>query len=221
MKETWKTINLLLNKRSKTTNIKSLKVDDQFIVDNTEIAQSMNKFFCSVGEKLSDHIPQQPNPMLSNEYVVNQPSTQFRFEAVSPVGAERSLMKMKISFRFGSDGIASHFLKIAFPAISSSLCRIYNLSMETGVFPDSWKEARVAPIFKSGNADDCSNYRPKSVLTVLSRLFEKLIYGQQYKYLVSNKHLYSDQNSFRHLHSVVSCLLKCTNDWYFNIDRGK
>ena len=53
---------------------------------------------------------------------------------------------MKISFGFGSDGIASHVLKIAFPVISSSLCGIYNLSMETGVFPDSWKEARV-PIF--------------------------------------------------------------------------
>ena len=57
LKETWKTINLLLNKRSKTTNIESLKVDDQDVVDNAEIAQSMNKFFCRVGEKLSDDIP--------------------------------------------------------------------------------------------------------------------------------------------------------------------
>ena len=61
----------------------------------------MNKFFCSVGEKLSDDIPRQPNPLLSNEYVVNQPSTQFRFETVSPVDAERALMKMKIPFGFG------------------------------------------------------------------------------------------------------------------------
>ena len=119
LKETWKTINSLLNKRSKTTNIESLKEDDKYAVDNAEIAQSMNKFFCSVGEKLSDDIPQQPNPLLCNEYVVNQPSTQLRFEAVSPVGAERALKKMKISFGFGSAGIASHFLKIAFPVISS------------------------------------------------------------------------------------------------------
>ena len=62
--------------------------------------------------------------------------------------------------------------------LSSSLCEIYNLSIETGVFPDSWKEARVAPIFKSGKADDRSNYRPISVLPVVSRLFEKLIYDQ-------------------------------------------
>ena len=89
------------------------------------------------------------------------------------------------------------------------------------MFPGSWKEARVAPIFKSGKPDDFSNYRPTSVIPVVTRLFEILIYDQLYKYLDSNKHLYSDQHYFRHLHLVVSCLLKCTNNWYFNIDRGK
>ena len=128
---------------------------------------------------------------------------------------------MKTSFSFGSDGIASHFIKIAFPIISHSLCRIYNLSIESGIFPDSWKIARVAPIFKSGSSEDRSNYRPISVLSVVSRLFEKLIYDQLYEYLDSNKHLFIDQYGFRNLHSVVSCLLNCTNDWYVNIDRGK
>ena len=129
---------------------------------------------------------------------------------------------MKTSFGFGSDGIASHFIKIAFPIISRSPCRIYNLSIESGIFPDSWKIARVAPIFKSGSTEDRSNYRPISVLpVVVSRLFEKLIYDQLYEYLDSNKHLYIDQYSYQNLHSVVSCLMNCINDWYVNIDRGK
>ena len=50
---------------------------------------------------------------------------------------EKALKKMKTSFGFGSDGIASHFIKIAFLVISHSLCRIYNLSIESGIFPDS------------------------------------------------------------------------------------
>ena len=53
------------------------------------------------------------------------------------------------------------------------------------------------------------------------RLFEKLIYDQLYEYLDSNKPLLKDQYGFRNLHSVVSCLLNCANDWYVNIDRGK
>ena len=95
------------------------------------------------------------------------------------------------------------------------------MSIESGIFPDSWEIARVAPIFKSGSTEDRSNYRPISVLPVVSRLFEKLIYDQLYEYLDSNMHLFKDQYGFRNLHSVVSCLLNCTNDWYVNIDRGK
>ena len=95
------------------------------------------------------------------------------------------------------------------------------MSIESGIFPDCWKIARVAPIFKSGSTEDRSNNRPISVLPVVSRLFEKLIYDQLYEYLDSNKHLFKDQYGFHNLHSVVSCLLNCTNDWYVNIDRGK
>ena len=81
--------------------------------------------------------------------------------------------KLKTSKGCGNYGIASCFLKIALPVISESLCEIFNLSIATGCFPDSWKIARVAPIFKSGQPDDRSNYRPISVLPVLARVFEK------------------------------------------------
>ena len=64
--------------------------------------------------------------------------------------------------------------------IAESLCDIFNLSLATGVFPDSWKIARVAPVFKSGEQDDSSNYRPISVLPFLARLFEKMVYNQIY-----------------------------------------
>ena len=55
----------------------------------------MNKFFCSIGEKLNDNILLLPNPLLSNEYFVKRLSTQFRFQTVSPVSAERALKEMK------------------------------------------------------------------------------------------------------------------------------
>ena len=89
------------------------------------------------------------------------------------------------------------------------------------MFPDSWKTARVVPIFKNGERDDRSNYRPISALPVLSRLLEKLVYDHLYNHLDKNKHLYIFQSGFRSLHSVVTCLLKSTNDWYVNIDNSK
>ena len=69
----------------------------------------------------------------------------------------------------GADGIANHLLKIGFPVIIESLCAIFNLSIATSVFPDSLKIARVAPTFKSGQANDRFDYRLISVLQFVSR----------------------------------------------------
>ena len=74
------------------------------------------------------------------------------------------------------DNIASYFLKVAFPVISDSLCDILNLPLSSAVLPDSWKVARLAPIFKEGPSCERSNYRPISVLPAVSRLHEKLVY---------------------------------------------
>ena len=126
LKDSWRTINQLLNKRSKTTNIDSVKVDDHEINEPAEVSRAMNDYFCSVGKKLRDNIPPQPNPLLSNKYTINENTTNFEFNAIDATNAERAFAKMKKSFGFGSDGIASHFINVAFPIISQSLCSIFN-----------------------------------------------------------------------------------------------
>ena len=78
------------------------------------------------------------------------------------------------------DNIASYFLKVAFPVISDSLCNMMSLSLCSRVFLDSWKVARVAPIFKEGPSNERSNYRPISVLPAVSSLFVKLVYDLEY-----------------------------------------
>ena len=107
------------------------------------------------------------------------------------------------------------------PVISESFCDIFNIYITTGCFPDNWKIARVAPIFKSDQPDDRFNYRPISVLPVLARIFDKIIYNQLYDYLDKNKLLFPNQSGFKALHSTVTCLLNNTDDWYVNMDDGK
>ena len=90
-------------------------------------------------------------------------------------------------------------------------------------FPFLWglpRIARGAPIHKADGTVERSNHRPISVLTVLPRLFEKLFYEQLYNHLISNEMLFFvlQQSSFKMLHSVLNCLLKCTTDWYLNRD---
>ena len=67
MKETWKTINQMINKRSKTTHISSLENGDKDITDSQQIADAMNQYFCNIGEKSSSKIPTRRNPLLSGD----------------------------------------------------------------------------------------------------------------------------------------------------------
>ena len=180
----------------------------------------MNQYFCNIGEKLSSKIPTTRNPLLSGDVKINQHSKIFRFKNVDEVQICTTMKRLKKSNGFGLDSISSYFLRASLPVLASSLSTIFNNSLRRGVFPDCWKTARIAPIFKDGPKNIKSNYRPISVLPTVSRLFEKVLYGQLYQYLDENKLLYLHQSGFRSLHSCVTCLLKSTNDWYRDIDRG-
>ena len=104
--------------------------------------------------------------------------------------------------------IASVYLKIALPVVGRSLCDLFNKSLFAGKFPEDWKIALIASIFKNGAKDD----RLISVLPFISRLFEKSIFNQFYEYLDANKSLYEHQSGFRLLHSVATALMASTND---------
>ena len=78
----------------------------------------------------------------------------------------------------------------------------------------------MTPIFKKGSKSDLNNYRPISVLPIVSKLFQKIIYQQLYDYLDKHKILNTYQSGFRSLHSTMTALLETTNNWSINIDNG-
>ncbi|CAB4007177.1 Hypothetical predicted protein [Paramuricea clavata] len=83
------------------------------------------------------------------------------------------------------------------------------------------KTARISPIYKSGNKKVRGNYRPISVLSVIAKLFEKLICEQLNLFLEENKILSSCQSGFRKGHSTTSALLENTDSWLLNMDAGR
>ena len=110
---------------------------------------------------------------------------------------ESRIRKLKTSKSFGNDGIHSYFLKLTMILIEDSLVYLFNTSLETSQFPDLWKIARVSPIFKDDDKTEKSNHRPISVLPVVSRLFEKLVFNQWYRYLNDNCFINFNQSGFR------------------------
>ena len=91
----------------------------------------------------------------------------------------------------------------------------------TCIFPDEWKSARVTPLYKnSGKRSDPTNYRPISVIPVVTKVFERIIYDQLYHYLTKNNFLSCHQSGFRSLHSTLTALIEATDSWAMDIDRG-
>lgn len=87
----------------------------------------------------------------------------------------------------GRDVIGCKVLKTALPVILSSLTYIINLSLTEGVFPQEWKHAKVTPIFKKRDVHDICNYRPISVLPIVSKIIERAVHKALYEYLTKNK----------------------------------
>ena len=120
----------------------------------------------------------------------------------------------------GLDRIPSKLLKMAASIIAPSLTSIFSKSILTGLYPNDWKAAKVTPLLKKGIKSDPNNYRPISVIPVVSKVFEKIVYSQLYHYLDSNKLLLGCQSGFRSLHSTLTALLEATDAWSVNIDNG-
>ena len=69
--------------------------------------------------------------------------------------------------------------------------------MFTSTFPSEWKKAKVTPIYKDGDKSDVSNYRPISVLPILSKILERAVHDQMYNYLTRNNILNQCQSGFQ------------------------
>jgi len=93
--------------------------------------------------------------------------------------------------------------------IISPLIYICNRSLSTGIFPTRLQFSQITPIFKKGNKAEISNYRPISLLTTFSKVFEKVIYTRLYHHVISNNILAKEQYGFRNNFSidVASCNL--------------
>ncbi len=118
------------------------------------------------------------------------------------------------------DGIGPQILKIAAPVITKSLTHIINLSIMSGNFPETLKCAKVTPIFKKGEKEDPGNYRPISILPVLSKLFEKHVAIQVYTFFETYSLFHKAQSGFRKYHSCQTDFTKLIDLWLKEMDNG-
>ena len=112
-------------------------------------------------------------------------------------------------------------LKILSSYIACPLATIVNQSFEYGIFPNKLKPGKTNPLHKKDSTDDPSNYRPISILSVFSKIIEKLIHKRLYNFFDTFEMLYPLQFGFREKHSTIHALLSLTKSIKLSIDNGK
>jgi hypothetical protein len=135
----------------------------------------------------------------------------FHFSAVSQHDVLSAINKIK-SNAAGVDGLSLKFLKIMLPIILPFITHIINTSLLTSVFPDDWKFSIVIPLNKIPNPTSPSDYRPISLLVVLSKVLEIIVHLQMNSFILRERLVSDFQSGFRVGHSTTSALLRVTDD---------
>ena len=122
------------------------------------------------------------------------------------IDIEKVLRSTNFRKAAGIDDRSGRFLKDGSRVLSKPISELCNLSIKLGSFPDSCKIAKLKPLFKKGSKTNPSNYRPISLLPLISKIIEKLIHEQTSSFLSNNELFYNYQSGFRKNHSTDSCL---------------
>ena len=118
-----------------------------------------------------------------------------------------TFFSLKINKSAGYDDISFNVVKKCFGVLHKPLLHIFNLSLQTGVFPDKLMIAKVT-LFKGGENYELGNHRPISVLRSFSKIMEKIMYSRLYKYLIDNSILYKNQFGFQEGHSTEHAIVQ-------------
>jgi len=137
---------------------------------------------------------------------------QIHLTPVTANEIKNIIKSLKLKNSHGYDEIPPRILKISLLFITSPLIYLCNKAMSSGIFPTWLKISQVIPIFKKGDKDKLTNYRPISLLTSFSKIFEKLIYKRLYSHMISNNILAKEQYGFRSNTSTEKAIYQLTNN---------
>ena len=120
----------------------------------------------------------------------------------------------------GIDNLSGKFLKDGADILARPISQLCNLSIKLGSFPRSCKIAKVKPLSKKGAKTDPQNYRPISLLPILSKITERITHDQTQEFLSKNKILYRFQFGFRKNYSTNTCLGHLTDKITTGFEKG-
>lgn len=204
-KQWWKLVKSVTDS-NKTSNVPPLKTSDGRVINGArEKAELLNNTFVA-NAQLNDNgkVP----PTL-------QPQTQEVISSLKfwPKIVIKKLRNLDTSKASGPDGISATILKNCAPELAPVLSKLFNISFANNTVPAEWKKAQVVAVPKKGSKQDPSNYRPISLLPIISKVMESIISDNIRKHLDKNHLLGDTQYGFREKRSTIDMLAYITQWW--------
>ena len=200
-KRTWKTLKEALNVKSSHESLPSSFFDESGkLFEGNDVPNGFNSFFTSVALKLEQNMPAPDNsplnylrettyPPFTEPLDTNSIQVKNIITSLNPVGG-------------GIDKISTKILIGTYEVCLDHLTYFFNLCLHNSTFPDLLKIALVKPIYKAGDKNKFTNYRPISLLPIFSKVLEKLIHSALISFLSETDILAKTQFGFRKKHST-------------------
>ena len=204
-KNTWKVFKEMLNKQEIKETIEPELMDQ-------DKANRFNHYFATIGTVIKNKLG-----ITDTNVNFNQ---GFAFSDISEDTVSKLIDKIRIGVATGADGISARILKDCKEVILPTLTSLVNLSFKTSTFPEAMKAATIKCLHKKNCTEEPANYRPLSILPILSKIFERAAVDQMVYFLETNNLLSRNQHAYRKGHSTVTSLSEVTNHIYKQMDNG-
>lgn len=183
----------------------------KLIFTDAEKVNTFNKYFQNVFTQ-DDGRP----PQLSKKKTETMPSFTITKEDIL-----NAVKNMKDKISRSPEDIPIYFIKRTISSYLPFLVTLFNNILKTNVIPTQWKSSLITPVHKKGDRCNPNNYRPISLTSSFSRIFESILYSKIFNHLSSNSLLSPHQFGFLPSRSSCSQLLSCISSWFHSLSRNK
>ena len=221
IRNTWKTINEIISRNGNKKSFPTLiNINNTEITNKLDIANKFNAFFTNIGINLANNITYTGQKNFEH-YLKKTQNYRFELSNTDEQTILKTIETLPTKNSSGFDGISSKLFKKLAPTIIKPLTLLLTQVFNTGIFPDKLKVAKVIPVFKKGNPTIINNYRPISLLPVVSKVMEKILANQLSSYFESKKLFVNNQYGFRDGHSTEYAALELVDRIITKMDNNE
>ena len=225
----WRTISpFFSDKKFRNGNHTILREGEDTIVDSNEVAEIFNVYFSSIASEIGfqdQHSTTEEAILAHDDHpsvikirdAYGENAHSFNFEMVSHDCISKKLRMINVRKATGYDNIPAKLLRLAQNELTYPITNLVNNSISMSTFPDQLKCAELSPLYKKEDNLNKKNFRPVSILTGISKLYESVVNDQLLEFF---SRLFNDLiGAFRKGYSCQSLLVKCIDNWKSALDK--